>query len=1014
MVQWAASALIVVGVGLLFSRTAKAAPKLPAGTVVFAEPGFPAADSATPADERLRALVPGAKTATATELAAALAARGTRLLVLPYGSAFPEEGWPAIRQFLERGGNLLVLGGRPFTRPARREGGGWRLAPFTLRFARELLIDQYQETPGSAGLAWHPNPDVLAVPAFEWPRAFSLIIRLSTADLYPRDGSAGSLDARLDALGWGVKDGRRLAAPLVRIDHLQRRFAGGRWIFACAELAESVFAGELPRTLAAFAHQGAEELLARPRLPLYAPGERIDLEVSWRGPPATVEITVSSPEAVLLRRTLMPRRAPRVLSLAAPPGTGLYTVEARAVVGGQPRAIYRSGFWMRDRESLRAGPRLGVDQDFFQLDGRPLAVAGTTHMASDVQRLFFEHPNVHVWNRDLAEIAGAGLNMVRTGWWSAWDRLVDGRGRARERTLRTIEAYLMTARRHGLPVQLTFFAFLPDVLGGVNAYLDPVALERQRAFIRSVVEPFRDVPFLAWDLINEPSGSRNLWSDRPNRDPLERQAWRRWLERRYPDRRALADAWGVADAGGELALPTDGELGPRGIYAGGSPGRAHDFLLFAQETFAGWARRQVAVIRETGSRQLITVGQDEGGALGRPSPAFFGDALDFTVNHTWWQNDHLLWDSLTAKLPGKPMLIQETGVQRELEADGRSRLDPEAEAALFERKLAFSLVEGAGALQWLWHTNAYMTSGNEAAIGAIRVDGTEKPEAAVGRAFAAFARQLGPHLREPQRPAVVVVASQAAQLSVERELQVQAQQRAVRALAYDAHQPAALLPDNQLAGLGQPRLVILPAAQALSEAAWETLLGYLRAGGTLLVTGPVDRDEHGRLAPRLQRLDTSARIEPLTFRASELRLGGAAVPVTFAQDRQAALRWVRFADGASLRDIPQGTGHLLWAALPVELAEGGEPAASLYAATLGRVGLSAPFTGAVPPGVLVLPTVLADAVLYVLVSERAHDTDLDITDRLTGGHLRLRLPAQRAALALLARSGGALLARYGF
>jgi len=29
-----------------------------------------------------------------------------------------------------------------------------------------------------------------------------------------------------------------------------------------------------------------------------------------------------------------------------------------------------------------------------------------------------------------------------------------------------MEAYLMTARKHGLPVQFNVFAFLPDVLGG--------------------------------------------------------------------------------------------------------------------------------------------------------------------------------------------------------------------------------------------------------------------------------------------------------------------------------------------------------------------------------------------------------------------------------------------------------------------------------------------------------------------------------------------------------------------
>ena len=42
-----------------------------------------------------------------------------------------------------------------------------------------------------------------------------------------------------------------------------------------------------------------------------------------------------------------------------------------------------------------------------------------------------------------------------------------------QRTYRTLEAYLMTARKYNFPVQFNFFAFLPEILGGVNPYLDP-------------------------------------------------------------------------------------------------------------------------------------------------------------------------------------------------------------------------------------------------------------------------------------------------------------------------------------------------------------------------------------------------------------------------------------------------------------------------------------------------------------------------------------------------------------
>jgi len=109
-----------------------------------------------------------------------------------------------------------VIGGMPFTRAAYRDTGGWHLRDYSVRFIRPLMIDQYQETPGSDGLQFQPNPEIpVQLPAFAWKRAFSPVIRLSAVDLYHRGGAAGSIDARLDTLAWGVKNGRKLSAPVL-------------------------------------------------------------------------------------------------------------------------------------------------------------------------------------------------------------------------------------------------------------------------------------------------------------------------------------------------------------------------------------------------------------------------------------------------------------------------------------------------------------------------------------------------------------------------------------------------------------------------------------------------------------------------------------------------------------------------------------------------------------------------------------------------------------------------------
>src|SRR6202008_548759 len=197
-----------------------------------------------------------------------------------------EVEWPDIEAFLQRGGNLLVVGGRPFTRSVYGEANRWRLRDYSVRFTRALMIDQYQSTPGSQGLTFQANSELaLDVPHFAWKEAFSPIIRLSAVDLYRRGGAAGSLDARLDAIAWGIKDGRKLAAPLVEIDHLRNGFDGGRWIFLCAELAPEFWSlpasAQLLRTLSSRALLGSEEFSVRPVLPLYLPGEPVEVKVTW-------------------------------------------------------------------------------------------------------------------------------------------------------------------------------------------------------------------------------------------------------------------------------------------------------------------------------------------------------------------------------------------------------------------------------------------------------------------------------------------------------------------------------------------------------------------------------------------------------------------------------------------------------------------------------------------------------------------------------------------------------------
>src|SRR5215469_6271489 len=617
MMQWLLRFILL---SALFSSMAFAQAK----TIVFYESDFPAADAVPAPRSVLEHALPGAQFLSASELKRALPSAS--LLVLPYGSAFPEEAWREIYSFLERGGNLLVLGGRPFTRAAYRDAAGWKLRDYSVRYTQPVKIDQWQETPGSGGLQFESNPDIpLALPQFAWRRGFSPIIHLSAVDLYNRGGSAGSIDSNLDALAWGTKQGRRMSAPVIQIDHLRNGFDGGRWIFVDADLAPDFYtsagAAEIVSKLADAASNGSEEFTVRPVLPVYLPSESVELTVQWNAlrssknspsgactnsaalAPNPGDCNPAGVRHVQVSITTYPdghpekRRSPIIVSypfsnpvvLKTPFEKGLQVVEAQ-LLGSGISITYHSAFWIRDLDYLRSGPKLSVNPDYFERDGKPLAVVGTTYMSSEVQRLFFDHPNVYVWDQDMRQIHDAWLNMLRTGWWTGWDKFVDENGVPYERTLRTLEAYLMTARKYGLPVQFNFFAFLPDVLGGENAYLDPEALRKQKATISTVAARFHDVPFLAYDLINEPSFSKRLWTMRPNGDPIEAQKWNEWLNQRYPDRAALAAAWNVPISlvEGWIRVPEEIDFQPRGMYNGHNSLKIYDFEMFAQEMFADW------------------------------------------------------------------------------------------------------------------------------------------------------------------------------------------------------------------------------------------------------------------------------------------------------------------------------------------------------------------------------------------------------------------------------------------
>ena len=216
---------------------------------------------------------------SAADLPRLLADPTTKLLVLPYGSAFPEADADAITQYLQRGGNLLTLGGRPFTRPIDRDN---HPRPETYAYPRQLLLSDYQSTGPSTDLTPLTNHDLLSadLPPITYTDAFSVVIRLSDEGSSTRIGASGLPDSTLTTLLWGTRLDQKITAPVIQIDHFRNNFAGGRWIMLNATPTQPPPANLITR-LAAQALLGPSDFTAIPSEPLYLPTETPTFDVTW-------------------------------------------------------------------------------------------------------------------------------------------------------------------------------------------------------------------------------------------------------------------------------------------------------------------------------------------------------------------------------------------------------------------------------------------------------------------------------------------------------------------------------------------------------------------------------------------------------------------------------------------------------------------------------------------------------------------------------------------------------------
>lgn len=1064
-------------------------------TIIFYDPQFPY-EGAAPDEAALAELRSGCRVVDAAGLAAALDAPDAGAFVHLHGPYFPKAAWPAISRHLGAGKGWVHAGGAPLKRPVGSTENGWTAEPEMTAYHQEIHIHEALVADGTRAASLRHNPErpLLAgsEELFDIGETYGLVLHVTHErdQLNQATGSSGPMNARIQPLLVGVSaDGREVTAPVVLLEHYRGEFAGGRWLLANQRLTARFWSGGGAAALmkwAAYCEAGVTEMWLKPSYAAYHAGETPHLTVqAQRITPAGG--TVREPEdwrlQISLRKRAEPEReAAEIAASATEQGRdaqaaasvsdqdapiaasgedtlwheeldltagseiayvnfvapvtlapGSYAIACEAVSASGERRLLRQGFWCYDRELLRRGSPLAAGRDYFIKDGNPFPVVGMTYMASDTGRKFINLPNPAIWDREMATMKRAGINWIRTGMWSAWRHLMFEDGHASEEQLRAIDAFILTAARHGLEVTFTFFAFAPEAWEGRNPYLDPRSVQAQKRFIASIVSRHKDTTNVQWDLINEPSlfdPTRIFTGPRALHDKFERQAFSLWLKQRHGTIDRLQARWNMTPTelpdfeSAEPPEQTDIAFDIHDIKRLKKNGRWLDYTLFTMDMHNRWVEALSATIRSLVPGHLVTVGQDE--ALGRgprPSPFMYAQSVDYTNVHTWWLNDQLLWDGLFGKDPGKPSLIQETGIMYVEMPDNRAKRTEEELRNLLERKYAYAFAGGsAGAVHWLWNTNYFMDNVCESNIGALRADGTEKPEADVSYDFGRFIGRIADLFEERELADIAVVFPYTNDFS-SRRFACEATQSLTRVLAYDMKVPFYGIGELHLDSLSRdkPRLIIVPSAHSFSDEALEKLLGHVEIhGGTLLFTGPIGLDAYWKPTSRAVRATGTYRLANLS-REEQVRIDGRTYRASFGDRKVGQLNkeivpgpgGEGWSQTAELLVRPLGAGKLLWCPIPLELNERTDTLQALYAAALqeAQAGSGAMVweKGGDQPGVYGTKLTFKHGRLYIFISESGADCEVAIGDGDTS--YRFTVPSERSVLFATDAQGG-LIASY--
>ena len=681
---------------------------------------------------------------------------------------------------------------------------------------------------------------------------------------------------------------------------------------------------------------------------------------------------------------------------------GFFSITAKLFKNGQICEICETGFCKISDSKIKDVVEnfkpiyidTAVSTDYCLRDGKPYAFHGVNYHVTHEFRDCFLNFNVVNYMKELSIIKEIGCNVIRTGVWKNFKLFYDDEGNIKEKCLRALEAFFYISALNDMPVQFVLGAFIMNAWDRSKCPIhNPEMRTKSINAYKSFIKRFKGWNNVHVDVLNEPSYSfAGAWQTcRPSGDAYEKKNWIKWLQNKYKDNiNNLNSAWNTNIMRFEDAsLPVDIQYNR--VYYAKQPcyniySNLFDFFEFASISFSGWLKEIRNEVKSVSKNTLFIMGRDK--SLRVPSQQYetFKKNLDMVNWHQWGHDTEIFIEYLLNRVRGVPCCGQELGVYHATNTNGSSALNDEEYADILERKLLYSL---GNWIQWQMYCDHFMTSINEINLGLIRSDLSETKYMDRIRLLSWIEEKQAVYMlgRDEDKTEILTIIPTAHYFSVDKDIARMGIVSSLKATHYNLKLQSNTVLENTLceeneSQIGNPKLIIMPAVQMLSESAWKYILGKVNNGCHALISGTTEIDEYWNKKDRLASLGVDVCVGKLSY-TERVELEDDTIYTQFAKCVNYACPTKTLYKNEyneenvnKIKVVNVGKGKLILNPIPIEIGDSIEPIAKIYEYACSIAGVKNTIFEVLNNklNLFIYPISYKECTLYTIVNEGYDDT----------------------------------------